>query len=165
MRFSLRQAIFSKIRVLFFKLKSPGLVVGENVYIGRSCSITSIYSLCVGRDVYIGKNVTIEVEGSIGSGCLIANNVGIVGRRDHDINSSGLIFHAPTVREVRALSLHTKIESGVWIGFGAIILSGVTVGEGAVVAAGAVVSRDVPRGAIVAGNPAKVVGWRKVDNA
>ena len=53
------------------------------------------------------------------------------------------------------------IGNEAWVGTAAIILSGVTIGEGAVVAAGAVVTRDVPAGAIVAGNPARIVKHRK----
>jgi acetyltransferase-like isoleucine patch superfamily enzyme len=47
------------------------------------------------------------------------------------------------------------VESGAWIGGGAIILDGVTVGQNAVVAAGAVVTEDVPARTVVAGNPAR----------
>jgi acetyltransferase-like isoleucine patch superfamily enzyme len=50
-----------------------------------------------------------------------------------------------------------RIGNRVWIGMRAVILKGVTIGDGAVVAAGAIVTRDVPPGAIVAGNPARVV--------
>lgn len=49
------------------------------------------------------------------------------------------------------------IEDRVWIGLGAIILSGVRVGENSIIAAGAVVTKDVPKNSIVAGNPAKVI--------
>ncbi|MFK3690898.1 acyltransferase [Agrobacterium tumefaciens] len=49
------------------------------------------------------------------------------------------------------------IGNHVWIGMRAIILKGVTIGDGAVVGAGAVVTKDVPAGTIVAGNPAVVV--------
>ncbi|MBY5377327.1 hypothetical protein HFN07_28555 [Rhizobium leguminosarum] len=50
-----------------------------------------------------------------------------------------------------------RIGNHVWIGMRAVILKGVTIGDGAVVAAGAIVTKDVPPGAVVAGNPAKVV--------
>ncbi|MFF7707474.1 DapH/DapD/GlmU-related protein [Pseudomonas sp. NPDC007930] len=52
------------------------------------------------------------------------------------------------------------IGHDVWLCSRCTILSGVTVGNGAVVAAGAVVTRNVPPYAIVAGNPARVIGWR-----
>jgi maltose O-acetyltransferase len=50
-----------------------------------------------------------------------------------------------------------RIGDDAWLGGGAIILPGVSVGAGSVVAAGAVVTRDVPAGVLVAGNPARVV--------
>ncbi len=50
------------------------------------------------------------------------------------------------------------------MGYGAIVLSGVAIGRGAVVAAGAVVTNDVPSYGIVAGNPARLVGYRFSDD-
>lgn len=55
------------------------------------------------------------------------------------------------------------IEDDVFIGVGCLVLKGVCLGRGAVVGAGSVVTRDVPPGAIVAGNPARVVGRRDAD--
>src|ERR1022692_3366992 len=57
-------------------------------------------------------------------------------------------------------SCHTApviIADDVWIGARAIILPGVTVGSGSIIGAGAVVSKDVPPGAVVVGNPARIV--------
>ena len=53
-----------------------------------------------------------------------------------------------------------RIARNVWIGFGACVLSGVRIGEGAVVGARSVVTEDVPPGAVVAGNPARVVRYQ-----
>lgn len=148
------------MRFLIFKLKSPGLTVGRNVYAGRNCAISAVYGLSIGNNVYIGKNVTIEVQGAIGQGCLIANNVGIVGRTDHDLHFPGDIFFAKTVREEKKLSRPVYLENGVWLGYGVIVLSGVRIGAGSVVAAGSVVIHDIPSGSIAAGNPARVIGQR-----
>ena len=52
---------------------------------------------------------------------------------------------------------HVSIGNDIWIGHGAIVLAGRSIGDGAVIAAGAVVTKDVPAGVIVAGNPAKVL--------
>ena len=52
-----------------------------------------------------------------------------------------------------------RIARNVWIGFGACVLPGVRIGEGAVVGARSVVTEDVPPGAVVAGNPARVVRY------
>ena len=56
------------------------------------------------------------------------------------------------------------IEDDVWICQGSMILKGVRIGAGAVVGAHAVVTKDVPAGAIVAGNPAKVIGRVSSEN-
>jgi acetyltransferase-like isoleucine patch superfamily enzyme len=50
-----------------------------------------------------------------------------------------------------------RIEDEVWIGYNATILKGVTIGKGAIIQPGAVVSKDVPSGAVVSGNPATVI--------
>ena len=162
MKFSIRQKIISFIRKAILSVKEPALKIGKNVYIAKGCSISAIYSLRIGDNVYIGKNVTIEVEGSIGSGSLLGNNVGIVGRKDHDISNTEIeIFWAETVRENRKLSNPITIGRGVWVGYGSVVLSGIEVGDGAIIAAGSVVTRDVPKNAIVAGNPAKLIKYRK----
>ena len=53
------------------------------------------------------------------------------------------------------------MKSGASLGAGCIVLPGVTVGKDALVGAGSVVTKDVPEGAIVVGNPAKISGYRR----
>lgn len=53
-----------------------------------------------------------------------------------------------------------RIENNVWIGCRSIILKGITIGEGAIIGAGSIVSKDVPSGAIVGGNPAQILSYR-----
>jgi acetyltransferase-like isoleucine patch superfamily enzyme len=138
------------------------VTLGRTVHIGLGTILWAPNRLDVGDDVYVGKGCTIECDGSIGSGVLIGNRVGLVGRHDHDFRALGTtIRRAPWVGEPAGPdSGRVVIEDDVWIGYGAIVLSGVTVQRGAVVAAGAVVTRDVPPYAIVAGNPARAVGQR-----
>lgn len=144
---------------------SGPVVVGRRFHVGLLSYVSASRELTIEDDVYIGKFCSIQCNGRIGKGVLIANNVGIVGRRDHDMRAIGRsIRYAPWVGDTDSLSADPRnsIEIGpdVWIGFGATVLSGVTIGRGAVVAAGAVVIDDVASYDIVSGNPAKSVGRR-----
>jgi acetyltransferase-like isoleucine patch superfamily enzyme len=139
--------------------------VGQRFHVGPGSTIWAPRALDIGDDVYIGKNVTIEVDGVVGDGVLIANLVGIVGRKDHFKHEVGT-----SIRESHwvgdfpdDLSLKTVIGSDVWIGYGAIVLSGIKVGDSSVIASGAIVTKDVEANTIVAGNPGKVIGKRFSD--
>jgi acetyltransferase-like isoleucine patch superfamily enzyme len=55
-----------------------------------------------------------------------------------------------------------RIEDGVWIGYGSIVLKGVTIGENSVIGAGSVVVSDIPKNVIAAGNPCRVI--KSLDN-
>lgn len=151
-----------KDRVLRRMAVSGEVQIGPRFHIGPFSRVWAPRLLAIGADVYIGKHVTIEVDGEIGNGVLVANNAGIVGRRDHDLYEIGVPLSAATWvgDEPERLSTPVRIGDDVWIGFGAVVLSGVSVGDCAIVAAGAVVRDDVPPNAIVAGNPATVVAQR-----
>ena len=59
--------------------------------------------------------------------------------------------------------IHTSpiiIEDDVWVGYGAVITKGVTISKGAIIGANAVVTKDVPKYAIVGGVPAKIIKYR-----
>jgi acetyltransferase-like isoleucine patch superfamily enzyme len=103
--------------------------------------------LTVGRCSSLGDRVQIHCcqEVTIGDYVLISWDCNILENNFHTTTDGG-ITSSPVV-----------IGDRVWIGCRAIILSGVTIGEGAVVAAGSVVTRDVPPGTLVAGNPARVI--------
>jgi len=145
------------------------VAVGRGVHIGAGTTLWAPHSLVVEDDVYIGKRCTIECDGSIGRGSLIANNVGLVGRYDHDYTAVGVPMRsAPWIGDEsytgRGARLTVAVRPDVWIGYGAVVLTGVEIGRGAVVAAGSIVTRDVPEYAIVAGNPARVIGARLPDS-
>jgi len=113
-------------------LAGPGatVTIGDRSYFDGDCRV-----ICATRV-------------SIGSGCAIAWEVLIMDTDFHRVDgrASG---DAPV-----------RLGDRVWVGVGAKILKGVTVGDGAVIAAGAIVTRDVPAGALVAGNPARVIRER-----
>lgn len=139
--------------------------LGRDVHIGIGTILEAPHQLVVENEVYIGKYCTIETDGLIGRGTIIANQVGLIGRNDHDYRAIGKSMrNAPWVGEAGyggpGLDELVVVEGDAWIGYGAIVLSGTTVGRGAIVAAGAVVTADVPRYAIVAGVPARQVGIR-----
>lgn len=142
---------------------------GVGLHIGSRSRFWAPLEITIGDNVYIGKDVLIECNADIGNHVLIANRVAIVGRHDHDFRLVGVpVRFSPWIGASGRLGPYLEekavIESDVWLGYGATILSGVRIGRGAIVAAGAVVSKDIARYAIVAGNPASVVGQRFYDD-
>jgi acetyltransferase-like isoleucine patch superfamily enzyme len=113
--------------------------IQKNATIGARCKISSHTFVCEG--------VTIEDEVFIGHGVVFIND-----KDPHATTSGG----APQT-EADWQVVPTRVCRRASIGSAAAILAGVTIGEGALVGAGAVVTRDVPPGAVVAGNPARVL--------
>lgn len=137
------------VRVLH---KNASIEVGRKVQLHRSVKLSAWGSegfsqIIIGDNTAIGDRTEIHAgkRVEIGSGCNISWDVCIMDRDYHKFNS-------PT-EEIKPV----KIEDNVWIGCNCLILKGVTVGKGAVVAAGSVVTKDVPPGVLVGGNPAKVL--------
>ncbi len=150
-------------KLIFLRLgvRGKNVRVSSDAHVGPLSRIWAPHKLSIGKGFYCGKFVTIECDGVIGDFVLIANNVGIIGRHDHDHKQMGVpITSADWVGNTLRLSSDLNIGNDVWIGFGAIILAPVQIGNHSIVAAGSVVRSDVPAFAIVAGNPATVVGWR-----
>lgn len=111
--------------------------------------------VAAGSSIHAGCQLKAYVEPIlIGEGVMIAANVAIYSY-DH-----GIAPGRPIRRQALTSKGAVRIHNDAWIGTGAIVLSGVSIGEGAVVAAGTVVTKAVPAGAIVAGNPARVIKYR-----
>lgn len=147
-----------KVRTwLYCKLKCRWLKCNGFVRIPWSVDLWSPKKhIIFGNNVQLGHGTIVHCDAEIGSNVLIARNVALVGRDDHDFKYPCVtIWDSP-----RGDKFKVVIEDDVWIGHGAIILSGVNIGHGAIVAAGAVVTKNVSPYAVVAGNPARVIKWR-----
>ena len=105
--------------------------LGAGVFLNFNCVILDVVAVSIGDKTQIGPGVQI----------LTADHP-----RDPVERRAGLEFGRPI-----------SIGRNVWIGGAAIILPGVTIGDDAVIGAGAVVTRDVPSGMTVVGNPARQV--------
>jgi len=126
--------------------------------LGISSAIT--YKDCIAKGMKVGKNVQqlheITIDYShcwlieIGNNVVFAPQVYLLA---HDASTKKDLNYTKIAK--------IKIEDDVFIGARALIMPGVTVGENAIVAAGSVVVKSVPEGAIVGGNPAKVIGYTK----
>jgi UDP-2-acetamido-3-amino-2,3-dideoxy-glucuronate N-acetyltransferase len=125
------------------------VVVLPEARIGQNCNICS---LClIENDVVVGDRVTIKSGVQLWDGLRVGNDV-FIGPNVTFTNDK-----YPTSRNTSFKLAATWIESGASIGGGATFLPGVRVGAGATVGAGAVVTKDVPPGATVVGNPARVI--------
>jgi UDP-2-acetamido-3-amino-2,3-dideoxy-glucuronate N-acetyltransferase len=120
----------------------------------------------IGRDTVIGQNVTIGPNVTIGNRCKIQNNVSVytgVTLEDGVFCGPSCVFTnvANPRAEVERKSEFrpTHVGRGATIGANATVVCGHTLGEYCFVAAGAVVTRDVLPHALVAGNPARQIGW------
>lgn len=120
--------------------------IQRNVVIGSRCKISSHTFICEGvtieSDVFIGHNVTFTND-----------------RYPRAVNADGTLKTAADWK-----CEPTLVKRGASIGSGATLLCGITIGENALVGAGSVVTRDVPPGAVVAGNPAAPVRGKLNDS-
>ncbi|EKD71404.1 MAG: hypothetical protein ACD_46C00193G0005 [uncultured bacterium] len=117
---------------------------------GSSICIYENAELIMHNNTYLAGNLTIKCAKkiNIGNNCAISWNVTLI---DSD-------FHPWSVNDVnREISETIIIEDHVWIGNNSIILKGVTIGEGSIVGAGSIVTKNVPKNCLVAGNPAKII--------
>jgi len=153
-------------RVLQKMAIKENVTVGRSLRVGRGVVVSSPHGLVIEDAVAIGPRSIIQVDGRIGSFTMIGMNVFIIGREDHAVNEVGTPMLLATWVGDRSQSARDVVNIGmdVWVGAGAIVLGGVTVGNGAIIAAGAVVTHDVDAFEIVAGVPAKSLGFRFADD-
>ena len=151
--------------------------IHESSYIDEDVSIghgTKIWHFChvqsgakIGKGCSFGQNVNISNNVLIGDGCKVQNNVSIY----EGVELHNYVFCGPSMVFTNDLTPRAKypkgkagfkktiLKTGASIGANATIVCGCVVGQWAMVAAGAVVTDDVKDYALVAGIPARQIGW------
>ncbi len=131
----------------FVKIKPAGgtgdLIIGRNSVINSGCVI------------YTGNGVRIGAHVAIAANCTFA-------AANHEFKDPDRLIMEQGFMPSRGGIL---IEDDVWIGAGAVLLDGAIVRRGAIIGAGALVNSEIPTYAIAVGLPARVVGWRRRQNA
>ena len=148
----------------------PSAVIDEPCEIGAGTKIWHFSHIMsgakLGKGCNIGQNVVISAGVTIGNNVKIQNNVSVytgVELEDDVFCGPSMVFTNVINPRSHIVRRHeyqkTLVRKGASIGANATLVCGTTVGQYAFIAAGAVVVRDVPDYALVAGVPAKQVGW------
>jgi acetyltransferase-like isoleucine patch superfamily enzyme len=134
---------------------------GKPIRLAYNTKIIEPKNLFLGNNLELGWDTIFNATGGIH----IGDNTGVA--------PGSILWSTSPVYEkldmpIREQGVSLKaiiIGKDVWVGANCIINAGVNIGDGAVIAGGSVVNSDVPPFALVAGNPARTIGWRKkLDN-
>lgn len=126
------------------RVNHPSEWYGE-IHFGNECNFN-------GMRVLGGGKVTFGDYFHSGEECMIIT-------QNHNYDKGEAIPY-----DLTYLYKQVMIEPCVWFGNRVIVVGNVTIGEGAIIAAGSVVTKDVPKYAIVGGNPAKVIKYRDIEH-
>ena len=150
--------------------------VHKSSYIDQPCEISKgvkiwhfshiMKNTKIGKNCNIGQNVVISPDVVLGENCKVQNNVSIYTGVTCDDN----VFLGPSMvftnvinprSEINRKSEYAKthVGRGATVGANATIICGNNIGHHAFIGAGAVVTKEVPSYALLAGNPAKQIGW------
>jgi UDP-2-acetamido-3-amino-2,3-dideoxy-glucuronate N-acetyltransferase len=155
---------------------SEDIFVHESAYVDEPCTIgsgTKIWHFShilphsvIGKNCILGQNVVVGPEGRIGNNCKIQNNVSLykgVELEDGVFCGPSCVFtnvNNPRAEIERKSEFRlTRVGRGATIGANATIICGNNLGEYCLIAAGAVITKDVPAFALMAGVPARRIGW------
>jgi UDP-2-acetamido-3-amino-2,3-dideoxy-glucuronate N-acetyltransferase len=148
----------------------PSAIVDDGATIGAGSRVWHFVHVCgkavIGERCSLGQNVFVGNRVRIGSNCKIQNNVSIYDNvyLDDDVFCGPSMVFTNVYNPRSAVTRKdeyrdTFVRRGATLGANCTIVCGTTVGEYAFVAAGAVVNRDVAPYALVAGVPARQIGW------
>lgn len=145
--------------------------VDDNVKIGKR---TKIWHFChiqsgaeIGENCSLGQNVNVSNNVKIGNGCKLQNNVSVyegVTMEDYVFCGPSMVFTndlTPRAKYPKGSAGYKKtlLRTGATVGANATIVCGHTLGRWSMIASGAVVTKDVPDHALMAGVPARQIGW------
>ena len=148
----------------------PTAIVDEGAQIGDGSRIWHWVHICggakIGRDCSLGQNVFVGNRVAIGNNCKIQNNVSVydnVTLEDDVFCGPSMVFtnvYNPRSAVGRKDEYrNTLVKRGVTLGANSTVVCGTTIGEYAFVAAGALINRTVKPYALMAGVPARQIGW------
>jgi UDP-2-acetamido-3-amino-2,3-dideoxy-glucuronate N-acetyltransferase len=148
----------------------PSAIVDSGAILGEATRVWHFAHVCAGARIgaacSLGQNVFIGNDVLVGDRVKIQNNVSVydaVTIEDEVFCGPSMVFtnvYNPRAAFVRKDQYrHTLVRRGATLGANCTIVCGVTIGQYAFVAAGAVVNRDVPDFALMAGVPARQLGW------
>ena len=158
------------------KMVAGKTFIHESAYIDEHCTIgqgTKIWHFChvisgtnIGKNCSLGQNVMAGPDVNIGDNCKIQNNVslykGVILEDNVFCGPSCVFTNVLTPRagvERKDEYAPTLVKKGATIGANATIVCGNTLGQYCTIGAGAVVTKDTPDYALMAGVPAKRIGW------
>ncbi len=148
----------------------PTAIIEDGVQIGEGTKIWHFTHIIkgaqVGNNCVIGKYCSIENKAVVGNRVKIQNNVSVYGlvTIEDDVFCGPSMVFTNDINPRASYPKHgewvpTLVKRGASIGANATIVCGITIGKWAFIGAGSVVTKDVPDYAIVAGNPAKIIGY------
>ncbi|MEG1313563.1 MAG: acyltransferase [Bacilli bacterium] len=129
---------------------------GKNINVEKGANFGTGKNIEIGDDSGIGVNCYIRGPLKIGNDVMMGPEV-IILTNSHNFSSIDIPMNA----QGNSAPKRVVIGNDVWIGTRVIILPGVQVGDGAIIGAGSIVTKDIEPYAVVGGNPAKVIKYRK----
>lgn len=148
----------------------PSAIVDEGAQIGDGSRVWHFVHVCggakIGCKVSLGQNAFVGNKVVIGDNCKIQNNVSVY---DNVTLEEGVfcgpsmvftnVYNPRSLIERKSEYRNTLVKRGATLGANCTIVCGITIGEFAFIGAGAMINRDVPAYALMAGVPARQIGW------